>query len=121
MLYDCGPIIDDRGICAVDPCDANICYPSPRVVIVGAGMAGLSAAARLSQRGINNIVVLEAYERFLWNKYYDCIKGEVYYFLKSPFITDQVEESIPAGLEILLQNSELTGNQTTILLIQSIR
>lgn len=37
--------------------------PRPKVVIIGAGMAGLSAAYRLSQAGINNFQVLEARDR----------------------------------------------------------
>ncbi|KAJ8729566.1 hypothetical protein PYW08_001147 [Mythimna loreyi] len=63
VTAECGPNLEDRALCAVDPCDVEKCYPEPRVVIIGAGMAGLSAAARLAQRGINNITVLEAYER----------------------------------------------------------
>ena len=41
------------------------------VVIVGAGMAGLAAADRLRQAGINSVVILEASSRlalfFFWN------------------------------------------------------
>ncbi|XP_067002314.1 peroxisomal N(1)-acetyl-spermine/spermidine oxidase [Anabrus simplex] len=39
------------------------CTPEPQVVIVGAGIAGLSAAQRLTQCGITNFTVLEATER----------------------------------------------------------
>ncbi|XP_061707009.1 protein anon-37Cs-like [Cydia pomonella] len=59
----CAPDMVERGICASEPCEPGTCYPEPRVVIIGAGMAGLSAAVRLTQRGINNYVILEAYER----------------------------------------------------------
>ncbi|XP_050439086.1 protein anon-37Cs-like [Adelges cooleyi] len=41
--------------CKLDPS-----WKQPRVVIVGAGMAGLSAAQHLSMSGIHNFVVLEA-------------------------------------------------------------
>jgi monoamine oxidase len=34
-----------------------------RVVVVGAGAAGVAAAARLMERGINNVIILEAEER----------------------------------------------------------
>ncbi|CAH0404698.1 unnamed protein product [Chilo suppressalis] len=76
VLVDCGPDLKDRGICAMDSCDAELCYPEPRVVIIGAGMAGISAAARLAQRGINNIVVLEAYER-PGGRIHSCWLGDV--------------------------------------------
>ncbi|XP_032529590.2 protein anon-37Cs-like [Danaus plexippus] len=76
MLYDCGPDLRDRGVCGIDPFDPNKCFQEPRVVIIGAGMAGLSAASRLSQRGINNLVVLEAYER-PGGRIHSCWLGDV--------------------------------------------
>lgn len=50
--------------CIMDSCSINPNCREPRVVIIGAGMAGLSAAHRLSQCGINNYLVLEAKERY---------------------------------------------------------
>ena len=35
----------------------------PSVLILGAGMAGLSAAAHLTQNGITNVTLLEARDR----------------------------------------------------------
>lgn len=49
--------------CIMDPCHIDPCIKEPRVIIVGAGMAGLSAAHRLTQCGIRNFIVLEAKER----------------------------------------------------------
>ena len=43
----------------VDPCK-----PEPAVVIIGAGISGLSAAQRLAQSGISNFTVLEATDRY---------------------------------------------------------
>jgi monoamine oxidase len=43
----------------IDPCK-----PEPNVVIIGAGMAGLSAAHRLAQCGFRNFTVLEATDRY---------------------------------------------------------
>lgn len=51
--------------CILDSCNINPNCEEPRVIIVGAGMAGLSAAHRLTQCGIRNFVVLEAKERFV--------------------------------------------------------
>lgn len=42
----------------IDPCK-----PEPAIVIIGAGMAGLSAAHRLVQCGFHNFTVLEATDR----------------------------------------------------------
>lgn len=49
--------------CILDSCSISPNCQEPRVIIVGAGMAGLSAAHRLTQCGINNFLVLEAKER----------------------------------------------------------
>lgn len=46
--------------CIYDMCAIRPGTPQPCVVIVGAGMAGLSAAARLVQCGITNFKILEA-------------------------------------------------------------
>uniref|UniRef100_A0A8W7PGH3 Amine oxidase domain-containing protein n=1 Tax=Anopheles coluzzii TaxID=1518534 RepID=A0A8W7PGH3_ANOCL len=37
---------------------------NPRIIIVGAGAAGIAAASRLYQRGFRNIIILEASQRF---------------------------------------------------------
>lgn len=51
--------------CILDSCSISPTCQEPRVIIVGAGMAGLSAAHRLTQCGIRNFVVLEAKERYI--------------------------------------------------------
>lgn len=51
--------------CILDSCSISPTCREPRVIIVGAGMAGLSAAHRLTQCGIRNYVVLEAKERYV--------------------------------------------------------
>lgn len=51
--------------CILDSCSINPTHQEPRVIIVGAGIAGLSAAHRLTQCGIKNFAVLEAKERFI--------------------------------------------------------
>lgn len=47
-------------VCIYDMCAIKPGTPQPAVVIIGAGMAGLSAANRLMQCGITNFKVVEA-------------------------------------------------------------
>lgn len=49
--------------CFLDSCSIKPSIREPRVIIVGAGIAGLSAAHRLTQCGICNFNILEAKER----------------------------------------------------------
>lgn len=48
----------------LEPCMIDPSKPQPTVVIIGAGMAGLSAAHRLVQCGLRNFTVLEATDRY---------------------------------------------------------
>nr|CAD7606415.1 unnamed protein product [Timema genevievae] len=50
------------GACLIEPCILDPCVPEPCVIIIGAGLAGLSAAHRLTKCGIRNFTVLEATE-----------------------------------------------------------
>ncbi|CAB0035659.1 unnamed protein product [Trichogramma brassicae] len=55
----------------LDPCN-----PEPTVVVIGAGMAGLSAAHRLSQCGLKNVTILEATHR-PGGRIHSCWLGDV--------------------------------------------
>ncbi|XP_072377080.1 peroxisomal N(1)-acetyl-spermine/spermidine oxidase-like [Diabrotica undecimpunctata] len=50
-------------VCTISECMVDPCKPEPSVIIIGAGIAGLSAAQRLLQCGISNFKILEATER----------------------------------------------------------
>lgn len=71
--------------CILDSCSIGPNCGEPRVIIVGAGMAGLSAAHRLTQCGIRNFVVLEAKERFVYCGRYHRFAHHLsdYYYYKS--------------------------------------
>ncbi|XP_003491942.2 peroxisomal N(1)-acetyl-spermine/spermidine oxidase-like [Bombus vosnesenskii] len=62
--------------CQLDPCMLDPCKPEPTVVIIGAGMAGLSAAHRLAQCGLQNFTILEATDR-PGGRIHSCWLGDV--------------------------------------------
>ncbi|RLU17070.1 hypothetical protein DMN91_011139 [Ooceraea biroi] len=62
--------------CQLDPCMIDPCKPEPSVVIIGAGMAGLSAAHRLAQCGFQNFTILEATDR-PGGRIHSCWLGDV--------------------------------------------
>lgn len=51
-------------VCTISDNMVDPCKPEPAVVIIGAGIAGLSAAQRLVQSGISNFTILEATDRY---------------------------------------------------------
>ncbi|KAJ8969861.1 hypothetical protein NQ314_001545, partial [Rhamnusium bicolor] len=67
---------NDFQVCTISDCMVDPCKPEPSVVIVGAGIAGLSAAQRLVQCGISNFSVLEATDR-PGGRIHSCWLGDV--------------------------------------------
>ncbi|XP_070158216.1 peroxisomal N(1)-acetyl-spermine/spermidine oxidase [Polyergus mexicanus] len=62
--------------CQLDPCMIDPCKPEPTIIVIGAGMAGLSAAHRLAQCGFHNLTVLEATDR-PGGRIHSCWLGDV--------------------------------------------
>ena len=65
-----------------------------RVVVVGAGAAGLAAAARLMERGVRNVFILEAEDR-LGGRIHTALFGKqllLLYFYFTTIVTDQAYE-----------------------------
>jgi len=63
-------------VCTISDAMVDPCKPEPAVVIVGAGIAGLSAAQRLFQCGISNFTILEATDR-PGGRIHSCWLGDV--------------------------------------------
>ncbi|CAH1183508.1 unnamed protein product [Phaedon cochleariae] len=63
-------------VCTISDCMVDPCKPEPSVVIIGAGMAGLSAAQRLVRCGISNFTILEATDR-PGGRIHSCWLGDV--------------------------------------------
>ena len=65
-----------------------------QVLVVGAGAAGLAAAARLMARGVRNVVILEAEDR-MGGRIHTTLFGKQFlllYFYFTTLVTDQEYE-----------------------------
>ncbi|CAH0557846.1 unnamed protein product [Brassicogethes aeneus] len=62
--------------CTIQDCMVDPCKPEPSIVIIGAGIAGLSAAERLATCGITNFTILEATDR-PGGRIHSCWLGDV--------------------------------------------
>ncbi|XP_065172844.1 spermine oxidase-like, partial [Atheta coriaria] len=63
-------------VCTISENVIDPCAPEPAVLIVGGGLAGLSAAHRLNQCGISNFTILEATDR-PGGRIHSCWLGDV--------------------------------------------
>ncbi|CAG9854376.1 unnamed protein product [Phyllotreta striolata] len=68
-------LISETPFCIITDCAIDLDKPQPSVLIIGAGIAGLSAAQRLLQCGIYNFKILEASDR-LGGRIHSCKLGE---------------------------------------------
>jgi cation diffusion facilitator CzcD-associated flavoprotein CzcO len=65
-----------------------------KVVVVGAGAAGLAAAARLMEHGVRNVVILEAEDR-MGGRIHTTLCGKLFlllYLYFTTLVTDQEYE-----------------------------
>ncbi|XP_044267194.1 spermine oxidase-like isoform X1 [Tribolium madens] len=79
------PKKSDLEVCTIAECMVDPCKPEPAVVIIGAGIAGLSAAQRLAQCGLTNFTVLEATDR-PGGRIHSCWLGDVIAEMGAQFI-----------------------------------
>lgn len=63
VVSPCKYNVNEKFKCYTPPCMVDQCHKLPKIVIIGAGMAGLSAAQRLVYCGIKEFTILEANDR----------------------------------------------------------
>lgn len=66
----------DYEVCTITESMVDPCKPEPAIIIIGAGIAGLSAAQRLYACGISNFTILEATDR-PGGRIHSCWLGDV--------------------------------------------
>ncbi len=101
-IAGCGPSSNGKTV-SINSTEKTSLGKDQRIAIIGGGVAGLSAAYRLNQKGYTNVVVFEKSNRVggkVSTFFYDGLAYETGAIVVSPHFTDFIKLAREVGIEI---------------------